>query len=214
MRNRSEQQWLALWQRLGAQGDAGAVYNDLVTRYSEPHRAYHTLAHIGYCLNEFEQARHLAINPDAVELALWYHDAIYDTKAKDSEERSAALVVEMARNTLLPDTLGQSVANLIMATKHTSAPADLDVQLLVDIDLSILGQSEEKFDEYERQIRKEYDWVYEDQFVAGRSAILKSFLDRPNIYTTQAFRDKYEAQARRNIIRSLAQLLSRQHRIS
>ena len=201
-----EQIWTALWQRLGAQGDANAVYNDLVARYSEPHRAYHTLEHIGHCLDEFEQVRHLATNPDAVELALWYHDAIYDTKTKDSEERSAALAVEEARNASLPDSFGQSVANLIMATKHTTAPTDPDVQLLVDTDLSILGQTEDKFDEYERQVRKEYEWVAKDAFTAGRSAILKSFLDRPTIYSTPFFRNKYEAQARANIARSLARL--------
>ena len=201
-----EQHWMALWQRLGAQGNAKVIYNALIARYSEPHRAYHTLAHIGHCLDEFEQVRHLATNPDAVELALWYHDAIYDTKTKDSEERSAALAVEVTRNASLPDDFGQSVLNLITATKHTSVPTDPDVQLLVDVDLSILGQSEGKFDEYERQVRKEYEWVAEDAFVAGRSAILKSFLDRSTIYSTQFFRNKYEAQARANIARSLARL--------
>ncbi len=201
-----EQRWATLWQRLGAQGDANAVYNGLVVRYSEPHRAYHTLEHIGHCIDELEQVRHLAANSDAVELALWYHDAIYDTKAKNSEERSAALAVEMVRSASLPGNLGQSVASLIMATRHTAVPTDPDVQLLVDIDLSILGQTEARFDEYERQVRKEYEWVPEDQFVAGRSAILKSFIDRPNIYSTQFFRNKYEAQARANIVRSLARL--------
>lgn len=211
MQNRNEQLWLALWKRLGAQGDAKVVYNDLMARYSESHRAYHTLEHIGHCLDELEQVRHLATNPDAVELALWYHDAIYDTKAKDNdnEERSAELVVEMMRNALLSDDFGRSVTNLIIATKHTATPSDPDVQLLVDIDLSILGQAENKFDEYERQVRKEYEWVPEDAFVAGRSTILKSFLGRPSIYSTRFFRNKYEVQARRNIARSLEQLSTR-----
>lgn len=209
MRNQNKQLWLNLWQRIGAQGNASAVYEDLATRYSEPHRAYHTLDHIKHCLDELEQARHLAANPDAVELALWYHDVIYDTRAKDSEERSTALAVDMVRNALLLDNLGQLVANLIMATKHLATPTDSDVQLLVDIDLSILGQTEDKFDEYERQVRKEYEWVPENAFVAGRSAILKSFLDRPTIYSTQFFRNKYEAQARRNVARSLARLANR-----
>lgn len=206
MRNQSEQQWQALWERLGARGDASVVYNDLVARYTESHRAYHTLQHIGHCLDELKEVRHLAENPDVVELALWYHDAIYDTKAKDSEERSAALAVEMVKNASLSDNLGQSVTSLIMATKHSATHTDSDIQLLVDIDLSILGQTENRFDEYERQVRKEYEWVSEDAFVAGRSAILKSFLDRSNIYATQFFRDKYETQARRNIARSLARL--------
>ncbi len=201
-----EQHWMSLWERFGAQGDAPKVYNDLADRYAEPHRAYHTLEHIGHCLDELEQVRHLATNPDAVELALWYHDAVYDTKAKDSEERSATLAVEMMRSASLSDNLEQLVANLITATKHTTAYTDPDVQLLVDIDLSILGQTEDKFDEYEWQVRKEYEWVSEDAFVAGRLAILKSFLDRPTIYSTQFFYNKYEVQARRNIAKSLARL--------
>lgn len=201
-----EQCWSALWQRLGAQGQASVVYNDLALRYSEPHRVYHTLQHIGHCLDELGQVRHLASNPDAVELALWYHDAVYDTKTKDSEERSAALAVEMVRNASLSKVFGQSVANLIMATKHSGDLSDPDVQLLVDIDLSTLGQSEDKFDEYEQQVRKEYEWVPKDAFVFGRSAILKSFLDRKNIYATQFFCDKYETQARKNINNSLNHL--------
>ncbi len=201
-----EQRWLILWKRLGAEGDAHAVLTDLAARYSEPHRTYHTLDHIGHCLEEFGPVRHLATIPDVIELAFWYHDAIYDTKANDNEEQSAALALEVVRNASLSDDFGQIVVNLIMATKHSVIPTDSDAQLFVDIDLSILGQPEDKFDEYERQVCKEYEWVPEDQFVSGRSAILKSFLDRPNIYATQFFRNKYEAQARRNIARSLARL--------
>jgi predicted metal-dependent HD superfamily phosphohydrolase len=207
MQNQSKQRWRALWERLSAQGDASAVYDDLVAHYSEPHRAYHTLQHIEDCLDELEQVRDLAANPDAVELALWYHDAIYDTKTRNNEERSAALAVEMVRNASLPDNFGQSVVNLIVATKHSSTPSDSDVQLLVDIDLSILGQTEGRFDEYERQVRKEYEWVTDGTFAAGRSAILKLFLGRPSIYATQFFRDKYEKRARQNIAKSLARLM-------
>ena len=105
MTNHNEQRWTSLWERIGAQGNAHEVYNDLVARYSEPCRVYHTLVHIRHCLDEFEQVRHLATNPDTVELALWYHDAIYNTKAKDSEERSAVFAVEVVRNASLPDKL-------------------------------------------------------------------------------------------------------------
>lgn len=202
----SKQLWFLLYQRIAAQGNPDKTYNNLVARYSEPHRAYHTLGHIEHCLDELGQARHLAINLNAVELALWFHDAIYDTKAKDNEEKSAALAVDFLKNASLPEILGRSVANLIMATKHTAIPADPDNQLLVDIDLSILGQSEGKFDEYERQIRKEYEWVSEDAFIVGRLVILKSFLDRQVIYSTRFFREKYEARAQWNIARSFKKL--------
>lgn len=205
----SEQRWIQLWKRLGAQGDARAVYDDLVARYAEPHRTYHTLEHIEHCLNEFESVRHLAARPSAVEWALWHHDAIYDTKAKDNEDRSAALAAETARNASLTDDFGKLITHLIMATKHLVVPTDPGTQLLVDIDLSILGQSEDRFDTYERQVREEYKRVAEDVFVARRSAILKLFLERPTIYSTPFFRTRYEAQAQWNLTRSLAQLSNR-----
>lgn len=206
MQNKNKQRWMSLWQRIGAQGDPRAIYNDLAARYSEPHRAYHAIGHIQYCLNEFRKVRNLIVNPNAVELALWYHDAIYNTKAKDNEEKSAALAAAMIKNASLPNTLGLFVAECIMATQHTVIPTNPDIQFLVDIDLSSLGQSKSKFDENARKIRKEYEWVPEDAFAAGRSAILRSFLNRPSIYATQFFRDKYETRARKNIIRSLTHL--------
>lgn len=206
MQKSIEQLWCKFWRHTGAQGDPDAELRKLTARYSEPHRAYHTLEHIRHCLGEFEHARNLAADSVAVELALWYHDVIYDTRAKDNEEKSASFAKAVVRKNQLPDSLGQAVARLIMATKHAVAPAEPDEQLIVDIDLSILGQSDFKFDNYERQIRTEYEWVPTAAFVAGRSAILESFLNRPAIFSTQFFQEKYEAQARHNIRRSLAQL--------
>lgn len=199
--------WLLLWRRIGARGDPVKIYDELIMRYAETHRAYHTIEHIERCLGELGQAAHLADNPEAIEFALWFHDAAYDPKAENNEEQSAVLALETMRNASLPDTFRYSVIRLILATKHLNIPADIDSQLIVDIDLSILGQSAKKFDEYERRIRKEYVWVLIDAFAARRSAILRSFLARQNIYSTQFFRDKYEAQARRNIARSLEKLL-------
>lgn len=206
MKTKSKQRWLALWQRLHAQGDPIKVYNDLVVRYSEPHRAYHTFKHIEACLKKMDQVRYLAVNPDAVEFALWFHDSFYDVKAKDNEERSATFANEVIRTASLSTDFGNLVSNLIMATNHKSNPIDPDAQLLTDIDLSILCQSRHEFDRYEQQIRKEYGWVDDATFIVGRSAILKSFLDRPTIYSTQFFQNKCELKARQNIVRSLTRL--------
>lgn len=206
MEFQSKQLWFLLCQRIAAQGNLNEIYNNLAKRYIESHRAYHTLEHIKECIAEFEQVRHLAFNANAIEWALWYHDAIYDTKAKDNEERSAKLAMEAVRSALLPDNFGKSVVSLIMATKHSEVPTDKDARLIVDVDLSILGQPEEKFNEYERQIRKEYEWIPKNEFIAKRSAVLKSFLDRQVIYLTRFFYEKYEVLARQNIARSLKKL--------
>ncbi len=199
--------WFALWRRLGANGDAGPVYEDLLLRYSEPGRAYHTLTHIEHCVTELGDVSEPATNLDTIEFALWFHDAVYDTKVKDNEERSAALAREVARSATLSDSFGDFTTDLILATKHAAAPTALNEQILVDIDLSILGQSRLRFDEYERQIRAEYSWVPAEAFAKGRSAILSSFLARPTIYSTEFFHSKYEKSARENLARSITQLI-------
>ncbi len=161
-------------------------------RYAEPHRHYHTLEHIEHCLEEFDPLQ--AADPEAVELAIWFHDAIYDTRRHDNEERSAEWLLQE-----LPEA--RRAAALILVTKHHKASTP-DEALLVDVDLAILGQSEERFDRYERQIRAEYAWVPEDVFRRKRAELLDGFLARPFIYGTEPFRAKYEAAARANLSRS------------
>jgi predicted metal-dependent HD superfamily phosphohydrolase len=202
----SQSRWLDLWQRLGGQGDAASVYSDLVRHYEEQHRAYHNFCHIQHCLLEFDSARHLAANPHAIELAIWFHDVVYDTHAKDNEECSAELAASVLQSSEISESLIKSVSRLILATKHAALPNDSDESLLVDVDLSILGQQWGKFEEYERQIREEYNWVEAKAFAEGRSRILEMFLNRPRIYATDFFRAKYEDKARKNITRSIAQL--------
>jgi predicted metal-dependent HD superfamily phosphohydrolase len=204
--NPDEARWRSLWKRLAAGSDPDGPFGELVARYSEPHRAYHTMAHVRHCLDELDAARSAARDAEAVELALWYHDAVYDPRASDNEERSAGLAVEVARGAGLPDEFGRRVAGLIRASTHRSAPDDPDTRLFADIDLSILGRPEAAFDEYERQVRTEYAWVPEAAFRAGRSAILRSFLERPTLYGTELFRQKYERSARANLDRSLQRL--------
>lgn len=196
--------WQELWQRLRADGDGAAVHADLLARYSEPHRHYHNHAHIQHCLREFDTARHLAEHPDCVELALWFHDAVYDSKAKDNEEKSAQLAdVALAG---VDASVCERVRALILITQHKQPPVTPDEQLVVDCDLAILGQSEQALDAYEQQIRQEYAWVAEPEFRKGRAAVLNHFLARSAVYATDFFRAKYEAAARRNLQRSLAAL--------
>lgn len=198
--------WRALWTRLGATGDPEPPHRDLLARYAEPHRAYHTIAHIAHCLAELETVRAAARDADAVELALWFHDAVYDPRAKDSEERSALLLLETARAAGIPAERAGRIAAMIRASTHRSLSEDADTRLFADIDLAILGQAPEAFDRYEVDVRKEYDFVPEPAFRAGRGSILRAFLARPALYGTELFRNKYEAAARANLDRSLGRL--------
>ncbi len=107
------ERWSRVWRTLEAEGDPGPVYELLSDRYSERHRAYHTLNHLSQCLDELEDARHLAEQPNQVEMALWFHHAIYDPKAKDNEQRSAELCRRTAKEAGLPETFGRKVYDLV-----------------------------------------------------------------------------------------------------
>src|SRR5436309_12324298 len=89
-----ETQWITLWQRIAAQGDPHLPYHDLAQRLAEPHRAYHTMRHILHCFDEMARVRHLAAHPDAMAMALWYHDAIYDTHVMASLAKTALLILD------------------------------------------------------------------------------------------------------------------------
>jgi predicted metal-dependent HD superfamily phosphohydrolase len=198
--------WSLLWLDLGARGNPESVYDLLAERYAEPQRAYHTLTHVAHCLDELEAARHLAAQPNQVEMALWFHDAVYDPKAKDNERSSAELCQQIMEEAGLSGAFGQAVTELILVTQHHEAPDEPDARLLVDIDLAILGQSVEIFDRYEENIRREYHFVPPDRYRLGRSAILRGFLDRPAIFATAFFQQRFESQARANLERSLENL--------
>jgi predicted metal-dependent HD superfamily phosphohydrolase len=195
------ERWRGLGQRLRAKGDAQAAFARLSAGYAEPGRAYHTLAHIEACLTQFDQARHLGGNPDRVEFALWYHDVVYDSRRLDNEEASACVAARAAAEIGLGADFAARVGELILATKHEVMPADIDAQLVVDCDLASLGCSPEEFDRNGAAVRRECGWMSEGEFRRQRDQLFERFLSRPNIYCTEFFRSRYEAQARENLER-------------
>ena len=167
-------------------------------------RHYHTLTHLDACLRELDGVRELALRPAEVELALWFHDAIYRSWRRDNEQQSAAFAVRVLR--AAPAESVERMRQLILATEHREEGFAGDTALTVDIDLSILGQSPEVYAQFERAIRREYWWVSRARFVAGRSAVLQKFLERAAIYQHDHFYEKYEARARANLAAALEQL--------
>jgi predicted metal-dependent HD superfamily phosphohydrolase len=203
------QSWRRLWGELGATAinTNGGLLNQLLAAYSEPHRRYHTLQHVREGLAYFDATAMLARRPAEVELALWFHDAVYDPRRSDNEERSA----QWARDSVLAADCAADVADrvaaLVLATAHhTQASDDPDTQLLLDIDLSILGSAPARFEVYEQEVRAEYAHVDDAAFRAGRAALVEAFLRQPRLYATAAFHDALEARARDNLQRSLERL--------
>jgi len=202
-----EHEWAGLWERIGAKGEyVGGVYTILYGRYSEPHRKFHNLQHIEHCLEEYMPVRRFLDYPDELEFALWFHDIVYDTNAKDNEERSAEMAYDVAIGAGMSERFANRVYSLVMVTKHSSLPEVKDEQFMADIDLSGMGRLEEEYDKVERAIREEYKEIPDGVFKPGRSAILRRFLGRPHIYSTGFFRQKYEEQARRNMERAIVNL--------
>ena len=201
--------WQRLWQSVGASGNADPWYETLTRAYAEPHRHYHNQRHIADCLAEFDAVRGLAKRAEAVELALWFHDVVYDPKAADNEEQSAAMAKRCLEAAGQPD-LGRMVGELVMATKLHGGDAGPDAALVVDVDLSILGQDESRFAEYESQIRAEYEWVPQEIFKTKRGEILRQFLGRKHIYSTEPFINQYERRARHNLEESIRKLALRE----
>jgi len=201
---------LALWNRcfadLGLPAPQGDEFVSLTAHYSEPHRAYHTMQHIEECLGEFDRSWNLARSPGLVGVALFYHDAIYDTHAHDNEEKSAALACRVLESVGAPTAVTDNLREQILVTRHAAGPITDDQKLVVDIDLSILGAAEPRFDEYERQVREEYSWVEEPFFRMVRAKILQDFLARPFIYNTTAYGDRLESKARANLACSITAL--------
>jgi predicted metal-dependent HD superfamily phosphohydrolase len=195
--------WRRCWDGLGASGDGERVGQDLLDRYAESHRHYHTLQHLQECLDWLEKLRDQAQYPEEVEAALWFHDAVYDLQAADNEEQSANLArIILGTADVEPGRVSR-ISELILNTRHKAPATTSDGRLLTDIDLAILGAPEDRFAEYESQIRAEYDWVPEAVFREKRREVLRSFLTRDRIYHTDFLHDKLEAPARRNLSKAV-----------
>ena len=191
---------------VGGTAPTAVEFRDLVAAYSEAHRHYHTLAHVTACLGALDAHRELAIRPAEIAVALWFHDVVYDTRRDDNEARSAERAGRFLHShRVAADSIGR-IDRMILATRHGEATPRGDTALLIDIDLGILGQPARVFDRYDDDIRREYAWVADDAYRAGRRRVLEGFLARSRIYATPPFQDAFEAPARANLGRALARL--------
>jgi predicted metal-dependent HD superfamily phosphohydrolase len=203
-----QKSWVGLFDRIGVElVVAYRHFDDLVQRYREPHRYYHNLEHIAEMLKVGGKLIDLASQPDAIFLAIWFHDAIYDPKAKDNEERSAGLASATLSAAGVRADLIEKTVDLIRSTAHgDSSGNDSDTQILLDADLAILAAERQRYERYAGDIRKEYMWVDDAAFCAGRVKVLEAFLNRPRIYRTRRMFEVGESMARLNLAAEIEQL--------
>jgi predicted metal-dependent HD superfamily phosphohydrolase len=179
---------------------AEKTYMQIVEAYSTPSRYYHTLAHIQQVLATIQSLKNQVRDLPAVLFAAWFHDIIYDSQAANNEENSAEYTREFLTLLNIPSQTIFDVQRLILSTKsHQTQSNDCDNIVLLDADLAILGSNRENYQEYMQAIRQEYAWVPEIEYIAGRRKILKGFLQRPRIYSTDELFSLLEISARENI---------------
>jgi predicted metal-dependent HD superfamily phosphohydrolase len=208
--------WATAWSTLGRPAPAG-LQAELMTAWSEPHRRHHDQRHLRECLALWSRWRGNSPRASEVAIALWFHDAIYDPRAPaagSNELNSAAWAARSLMRAGVDSDTAQRVHDLVMTTQHGftqgTAPAalgsGLDAQLLVDIDLSILGSPPERFKRYDEDLRKENAWVPGLRYQEARAQVLQGFLDRPRLYLGEHAVALLEAQARINLAAALTRL--------
>lgn len=182
------------------------LLNMLITAYTEPQRAYHSVQHIAECLAHFQNIQSSLNDPIAVETAIWFHDVVYDPKAFDNELQSAELMKSVC-DPFLSEQQIEKVYKWIIATQKHLPSNDHDLNSLLDIDLAILGSDAKRFADYEQQIRFEYTWVEADVYQVKRKQVLKQFEQMNPIFQTSYFNQRLEKQAKRNLADSMSELI-------
>lgn len=201
------QRFTRLWIELAAVGNPAPVASELLARWSEPRRHYHTIAHLDHCLAGLDRHATLAEDVAVVEAALWFHDAVYDPRANDNELLSAALARNVfTRANVSPHRI-DLIEQLILGTRTHESDGSPDNALLLDLDLAVLGSEPDAYARYAGAIRLEYDWVPESTYRQKRAGVLDRFLKRPALYLTKPFHRLYESRARQNIADEIARLL-------
>lgn len=182
------------------------LWEDITSRYSARGRHYHTLTHLENLAEELMALRQKFKSMDTIVFAIVYHDIIYNTLRSNNEERSAGYARMRLSQTAFAVEEIERCVSLILATRKHQLSDDEEINLFTDADLSILGYDEERYRIYTQQIRKEYFLFPDFLYVAGRKKILDHFLKMERIFKTDAFFDRYEIQARKNIKSELKQL--------
>lgn len=174
-----------------------------ILNYAYSHNYYHTHQHIVECLNLFHQIKDQLYDPIAVELAIWFHDVIYDPQASDNEEQSAKIMLNHCVGILKKAELAK-IARWIIATKKHLPTKVHDLKYLLDIDLAILGALPQRFTEYEKQIQQEYAWVKPDIYQVKRAEVLTQFYQQQPLFQTEYFQQRFEENAKRNLLAALS----------
>lgn len=200
-----EVRFARLWQQCRLASSSASpdqAWQELSKRYTEPHRLYHTLEHLDYCLQKFDDAKSLMDDADAIEMAIWYHDIINTPQAIDNEQQSQYFFERVAQDNFSQHFV-EKVGDLIMITTHRGKPKTGDEQYICDVDLSSMGAPWEKFIDDSNALREESESSVEE-YTLGKLKFFNALLERPRIFYSDYFYEHYENNARQNIMRYIS----------
>jgi predicted metal-dependent HD superfamily phosphohydrolase len=201
---------LRRWRSILDSPAAEEVGRDLVDRWSEPHRRYHTLDHLELMLSTVDAHAGEAADADAVRLAAWFHDAVYDARRTDNEDMSAALAARVLPGAGVPGERVAAVTRLVRLTAtHDPSPGDRDGILLCDADLAVLAGEPDGYAAYTAAVRAEFAHVPDEAFRTGRAAVLRRLAALPSLYRVPALHERWEERARANLAAELRALTAR-----
>lgn len=186
---------------------ADALRDELLAAYGDPSRGHHGTRHLAEVLARLDElaAAGAVFDRTPVQLAAWFHDAVYDGE-RDAEERSATWAEEALPAHTDPATVAEVVRLVRLTEHHRPGPDDANGCALSDADLSILAAGRERYDEYVAAVRTEYAHLPDDVFAAGRAGVLRALTDVPELFRTAPGRARWEEPARANMARELAEL--------
>lgn len=202
--------WTRLLRRAGATADPAPYGENLLARWAQPHRRYHTTDHLVAILGHVDRLAGHAEDPDTVRLAAWFHDAVHRPDRSENEERSAALAERALPEAGLTAARTAAVARLVRLTAgHDPAADDRDGQVLCDADLAVLAAPPVDYAAYAAAVRAEYSFVPEPAFRSGRADVLRQLLALTPLFGTPYGVEHWEEPARRNLRGELALLDAR-----
>lgn len=188
--------------------DADHIFEILLAAYSAPDRFYHNLEHL---IEMFAVAGRLALfcdDPYVVQLAIWFHDAVYDPRGVDNENRSAELAALLLGPLGVPAGVLERLTRMIRLTSLSQyqPPGDRDTAALLDADLAILGTNADRYHRYAADIRREYGWLSDAEYAVARQGVLQHLLNRTRIYSHELIFLEREYQARINLTEEITRL--------
>jgi predicted metal-dependent HD superfamily phosphohydrolase len=202
-----KQRWLDLCERLNVSKEiAQETFEELQDAYTYPQRIYHSLeGHVagGLLVLEDIRMKGMAKNFNALEFAWFCHDAIFDPKEKDNEEKSAEFAVNLCKKMKLCDEFCKAVRDLIIVTNRPVIAEDIDDQLIIDLDHINFGWDNPSFKEQTQAIRKEMIFLGDKEFAQENQKLFTKMLKKKSVFLTDYFKEKYERRARSNLERAL-----------